>query len=212
MTEMTNPDTLPQWKGHPVPWVTRWTNQISRKQIQVRRSPEGNVYVVYDDGIELREYSGVLWMREGLGRGGTPEFAEVSALRQRASMLKRLCQVCGQRIPPGMIRWLMSAKQMKIKEGEALTFSPPTCEGCIPLALKLCPHLKIGDNAAIYRVLDYNVWGVYGSAITWGEDEDRAKEWKGLYVQYGRNYTSFNLDAVVARQQVVRFNKFVQEN
>lgn len=161
----TDPNDLPQWKGRPVPWVTRWTGEISPTRYDIARDAEGNF--TYIDGQNLKDNQGVLWQREGIGRQGDPDWASVSTYRQRASIGKRLCQVCGTKIPPGSIQWLMPLNEGYIEHGDGgmLTWNPPTCTDCIPLALELCPHLK-RNGYQILKVLDYEVWGVMGLTMT----------------------------------------------
>jgi hypothetical protein len=161
----TDPNDLPQWHGRPVPWVTRWTGEISPTRYDIAADENGDF--TYIDGQNLKDAKGILWQREGIGRNGDPDWASVSTYRQRASIAKRKCQVCGNKIKPGSIQWLMPLDEGYIETGEGgmLTWNPPTCEDCIPLALELCPHLK-RNGYQILKVLDYEVWGVMGLTIT----------------------------------------------
>ena len=161
----TDRNDLPQWNGRPVPWVTRWTGEISPTRYDIARDENGDF--TYIDGQNLRDSGGVLWQREGIGRNGDPDWASVSTYRQRASIAKRLCQVCGKKIPPGSIQWLMPLDDGYIENGDGrmLTWNPPTCRDCIPLALELCPYLK-RNGYQILTVLDYEVWGVMGLTMT----------------------------------------------
>jgi hypothetical protein len=208
----TDASILPQWKGRPVPWVTRWTGQIVNESLMVSVDTDGDVWARYRGGDENREQSGILWMKEGLNRNGEPEFSQMSAYRQRASMAKRLCQVCGQKINDRPIRWLLSKYQMDhTPEGEILTISPPTCERCIPLAMRLCPHLKDRDHAAVATVLKYEIWGVYGSVV-YVDQQLRSQEKRGVLVPYDRDDLPFPYQSVIARQLVARWTKFILED
>lgn len=223
----TDPTTLSQWKDHPVPWVARWTGQKVEEALSISLTREG-VHIGYKNGRENRESSGVLWLREGLNRSGEPEFGQVSAYRQRLSMTRRRCQVCGEHIQEDVIRWLMGRKQFDISPaGEPLTVSPPTCSECIPLALELCPFLK-GNETMILKVLEYEPWGVHGDAVVMrdpdgkpvdvrqGFDEEMRPSWtRSLRIQYGRaaEYAErgIYMPAILAKQQVVRLTKFTEE-
>lgn len=202
----TDPATLPQWKGHAVPWVARWTGQVYGRPAQVT-TIEGRSNLFYEDGHEIRdEHHGILWIREGLTRNGDPEFAQVSAHRQRMAMRRRLCQICGGGLPDGVINWLMHPDQLEVRQdGSTLTQSPPTCDACIPLALKLCPALK--KSHQIVKVLEYQLWGVSGLIVSVDEDRKVQQSRRNVLIQYGRE--GWNYGAVVAKQQVVELTKFV---
>ena len=207
MTTKTDPSKLPQWKGHPVPWVTRWSGEINMDKAAISLGRDG-LLVRYEEGPENREVSGVLWKREGISRRGEPDFSQVNTYRQRASVAKRLCQVCGDRIPDGLIRWLLVPELLTtLDDGRTITTSPPTCEGCVPLALELCPALKKGH--VIAKVLEYRIWGVQGSVVGINHEDRRAFERKAR-VEYDVDHP-FPMTAVLARQQVVEFTKFVIE-
>lgn len=210
MTAATDPTTLRQWKGHPVPWVTRWTGEVSDTPttMSMQRTTM-NIVLRYKDGNEDRDDHGVLWMREGITRAGEPQFSEVNAYRQRASMNKRLCQVCGTKINDRPIRWLVARDQLiEFGGGDFGTNSPPTCAGCVPLALDLCPHLKANGHA-ILKVLDYERWGVMGQAVDVDLEKEKYRDLKGIYLPYDES--PIPLTAIVAHQQVIRFTKFVFE-
>src|SRR5438445_6042211 len=172
-------DTL-LYKGLQVPWVTRWTGEVpAGAQVDVVLE-QGEPVVRYADGIEFRDDHGVLWQREGIRRGGEPQFAQVSAYRQRAAMRGGKCQVCGQRITDRPIRWLMDPVQLThLRDGTALTFSPPTCTGCVDVALDACPHLRNNDRL-ILSVLEYRIWGVWGDMVRLDPGEAEPK------VQYAK--------------------------
>jgi hypothetical protein len=201
------------YKGLQVPWVTRWTGEIAEGQKVDTGLVNGELRVSYADGIEVRDDRGVLWQREGIDRKGEPQFAQVSAHRQRAAMRKGLCQVCGERITDRPIRWLMSAHQLTpLRDGTALTFSPPTCSGCVDVALKACPHLRTNDRL-ILRVLEYRIWGVWGDmarippeTVDVGPDTVLQVD-RRVYINYDRP----DLAAAIAKQQVVQLLKYAIE-
>lgn len=206
----TDPARLPQWKGHAVPWVTRWTGEISETvgQVSMVTTPEGpRIEIGYKDGLENRDANGALWIREGINRSGEPQFSEFNTYRQRAAMTKVRCQVCGDKINSRVIRWLVANMVLDMREdGTATTTSPPTCDGCIPLALELCPHLKKG-GWKIAKVVDYDCWGIFGEAIVMGKEGVR--EIRGIEVPYDR--PGFWYRNIVAKQMIARWNKFVIE-
>lgn len=203
MTDLT-------YKGFQVPWVTRWTEEEpSSAPAQVTLDEHGEPVVGYRDGVEFRDEHGVLWLREGIRRGGEPQFAQVSAYRQRAAMLHRRCQVCGRRIAERLIRWLMDPVQLThLRDGTALTFSPPTCSSCVDIALNACPHLRSNDRL-ILSVLEYRIWGVWGDMVRLNPDEPEPK------VQYAKrvniSYDRPDLAAAIAKQQIVQLTKFTIE-
>lgn len=211
---MTDPATLPQFEGRPVPWVTRWSGEVTSERVAVEIDRE-HVFLTYQHPQETRDEHGVLWRQEGILRRGNPLWAEINAHRQRLAMRKRLCQVCGTKIDGRPIRWLVPHDQLWSGDpnrpqdaGTKLTISAPTCDACIPLAQKLCPFLKSKDTA-ILRVLDYEMWGVYGEAVSVDRETGRGKDLRGIYVPY--EDSPVELSAVLAFQQVVRLTKFVIE-
>lgn len=215
----TDPSTLLQHNGHVVPWVTRWTGEVSTDMIQVsldRRAMPGSdsideLVVGYEDGLENREPSGFLWQREGITRKGEPQYAEINTYRQRAAMRRRLCQVCGNKIQDKVIPWLLATDTMDhTEDGTVLTMSAPTCAGCVPVALDLCPHLKQPGAAQIARVLQYRIWGVYGEGMLF--KDGKTKRVQRVYIANDRIYKGLSRRAVVAKQQVVELTKFTLED
>jgi hypothetical protein len=206
----TDRSTLPQWKGHPVPWATRWTGEVVQTPaaMSIERATM-HVHLRYEDGLEDRDSHGVLWKREGIGRQGEPQFADLNTYRQRASMNKRLCQICGTKIDERPIRWLLGQDQLiDLEDGDFATISPPTCSACIPLALELCPHLK-RKGYAILKVLDYEPWGVMGQAVVVDLENERWRDVRGSFVSY--KDPKLPLTSIVAYQQCVRLTKFIFE-
>lgn len=197
---------LLRWQGQIVPWVTRWTGEVIREPLQVDIR-NGNAHIFYADGQGNRDAFGVLWQREGVSRGGEPEFAQVSCYRQRTSMLTNLCQVCGCKIDvsKGYIDWLVPRALLINKGQDLTTTSPPTCSKCIKIALAACPHLKANDWA-LARVSAYTVWGVHGDIITRHKNRVRRKE--GVAYKYAQNKPIAPPTAVLAKQQIVIWQRF----
>jgi hypothetical protein len=209
------PEDLITWKGKPVPWVTRWTEEMpdpSETVMHVEQAPEpGAVMLAYntDYAAEEREANGILWQREGINRGGEPQFSQLSTYRQRAAMRKRLCQVCGQKIQTDVITWLMAPGQLDVtQEGYAVTTNPPTCDDCVAIALEKCPHLLKAGHYVV-KVLEYELWGVQGEGVLYDPEANAIMRQNGLRVPYvGDLIPMLSRYAVVAKQQVVRFTKF----
>ena len=147
------------YKGRPVPYVSAWSNE---------HLPHPGILPARD-GIQLfdhpRDSTGVSWQPWALRHGdGTPEYGTVHGPRQRRAIRKLLCQVCGgpaDRDEQGVL-WLLEdhrGKEPGWPEQEVTTH-PPMCLPCVPLAVRLCPHLR--GNAVAVRVRDTVVDGVYG--------------------------------------------------
>ena len=200
-----------EWKGHPVPWVTRWSGEVVWVPVQVGQREDGAVVAFYEDGREVRDDNGVLWMREGINRAGEPQFSEVSAFRQRAAMRRRLCQVCGEKIASPVIRWLVHEAQLhRQADGSVVTISPPTCDDCVDLSMNVCPRMKRADGRIIAKVLEYEIWGVWGTVARFGEDGAGQTTGKNL-INYHRTDYPFGWKQVIAKQQAVRWTKFTLE-
>lgn len=205
ITNPTDPATLPQWRGQPVPWVTMWTNESSaHRPYGVKMTPEGPM-VTYGDDREVRDAFGMLWQREGITRGGDPEWRRVSTYRQRTSLAKRLCQVCGKKVTENPIQWLMPPDGIEtMGDGTSLTMQPPTCEACIPLALDVCPNLK-KRGWMLVHVLSYEPWGVLGEVLELDPVTDKPVRQLASVPYEG---AGVSLKMVVARQLVVKLTKF----
>lgn len=207
----TDPTTLHQHEGRPVPWVTRWTGERVRTPYGVDVTRDGALRVSYKEGPETREASGILWQREGLSRSGRPDWASVNTYRQRACMVHRKCQVCGQKITDKPIRWLMPLSGLEhLDDGVVISQQPPTCSACIPLALDMCPNLQ-REGYQILKVIDYSIWGVTGEVVTAIDGQMRrmiAAIQYGNAEQYGEG---FSYTQVFAKQQVVQLGKYVVE-
>lgn len=219
----TDKSTLIQFNGFPVPWVTRWTGQVplnTGERLTIGQDREG-FFVEYQSGANNRDQHGFLWQREGLNRTGEPEYSQVSTYRQRTCMTRRRCQVCGSHIESDVINWLLSKAQLEHYDSEVVTMSPPTCDGCIPIALDLCPHLKKGYGVLV-KVLDYEPWGISGEGFVLDEAQGVQRANNILVPYDGRQAAQVNNTmalrysdkafvprAVIAKQMVVRFNKYV---
>jgi hypothetical protein len=207
---MTATDTYPKT----IPWVTRWTGEkITEVPFGVNPfvgGPGGSVFIDPKFGTENRDENGVLWRPEGINRKGSPEFSQVNSNRQRACMLKGLCQVCGKKIDERPIRWLMVPAQLEHLSSDNdktvdCTQSPPTCSDCIPIAQALCP--AIGQAQVIYRVLEYRIWG-YSGELAWSDPATmQIRRRNNAAIQIG----SPALKNMLAKQLIVEFTKYVPE-
>lgn len=209
----TDPTSLPQFKGRPVPWITRWTNEIIGQPYSLERTRDG-IRTVYPDGKSEDRMGGTLWQREGIMRGGEPQWKQVSTYRQRFAMRKCACQVCGKKITEKPIQFLLPLSEPEIvppdefhDEAQVITVTAPTCSECIPLALQLCPHLK-RNGYQILKVASYEFWGVYGEVVFTQDNSIRRMQ---TYIEYDSpSYgPNFSMGQIVAKQQVIRLDKFV---
>ena len=132
-------------RGYPVPWVARWSEEISSEAFTVGADKHGNQFIAYNPELPWdRDQRGVLWMREDpLANGrGTPGFTEFSSYRQRVCMEEKRCQVCGSHIE-GPLFWIMTEHQLMLfNHFKNVTENPPLCEPCVSESKLWCPHIK----------------------------------------------------------------------
>lgn len=208
----TDKSTLPQWEGHVVPWVARWTGEVNNDALTVSMHVQSQQLALsYKDAREIHDEFGILWKREGLGRTGEPEFAQYNTFRQRSCMHYRRCQVCGSKITDRVITWLMPKQALRfVDEGICITDSPPTCASCIPVAQELCPHLKDPQNSVILRVLEYRLWGVQGDGVL-RDGNGNTQRVNGVIMEYGHPLPQFPTTAIAAKRQIVQLTKFTAQ-
>lgn len=131
-----------EYKGLPVPWVALWSHEVvDPADHRLGFDDQGRVRYL-DERPHDRDALGVPWVRTGIARGkGTPMFGQIHALRQRASMTRPRCQVCGT-VMDGHT-FLLDSKMIGPRTDEWFTTAtPPTCLDCRALAVELCPHLR----------------------------------------------------------------------
>lgn len=204
----TDPSKLPQHNGRPVPWITRWTGEVIQEPYTLEMTRAG-LRLVYPDGKDGDYTDGALWQREGLRRGGEPQYAQVSTYRQRKAMRRGHCQVCGDKITEKPMRFLMPLFGLEeLDENTHLTTQAPTCSECIPLALQLCPHLK-HKGYQLLKVIDYDLWGFFGEVVYL--QEGQVRRMRTFVGMDQHNPPQFSLSQVLAKQQVIKLNKFVIE-
>lgn len=200
-TTRTDPAELPQYQGRPVPWATRWSGEAATDPLGILATADGPM-ISYPDGAVNRDEWGFLWRREGAVRRGEPQFTQLNAYRQKQSMRAPKCHVCGSKLPPGPIHWLLPDKGMGVSpEGEVTVISPPTCPGCVELARELCPHLRSANGGDLLLVKRWRIWGVVGEAFILDGHEvvDRVKD---VHLKYGQTYKNVGTHNFVVRQQV----------
>lgn len=209
MTAASKIRTPISFEGKPVPWVVRWTGEASETPLQVAFE-EDRLRLHYADGHENRDGdTDVLWQREGIQRSGVPEFAQLSTYRQRAAMLNRRCQVCGDTIE-GPITWLLGGtadlpQLQYTSDGDPTTMSPPTCEPCVEYSREVCPHLVEVGGGTRHKVLAYEPWAFYGNPVVAYEDGIQMLPEAMLTFE---QIMSNPLLTILAKQLVVRFTKF----
>jgi len=166
--EPTDPSTLHQHDGGPVPWVTRWSGEV-HTEVPVLVDVRGGTTLSYDPSdarADQRDDHGVLWRREGLGRRGVPLWDEVNSHRQRMVVVKRLCHVCGRRIRTEGTTVLAREEQLHRVDGgqqgqETITLALPVCAGCLPIAVGLVDE-ALREDLRLLRVRDLRIWGASG--------------------------------------------------
>lgn len=146
-----------------VPYITAWSSEREQRATLVAR--RGRLGYADEHPMD-RDRFGVLWRRVGISPGvGTPEYGKVHSLRQRRTMLRLLCQVCGgpaDRTRDGVL-WLMGRAEYEREPWPAPIESPhpPVCRRCAARAVRLCPHLR--DHYTAVRALRFHLSGVHGA-------------------------------------------------
>jgi hypothetical protein len=124
-------------RGRPVPFINIWSGEGSETDWHIRTDPLVGRLAFF---IPHRPGS------------GEPDFTKQNIQRQRKCMVRRLCQVCGQAIPPrdaGLL--VMSSISVATHEvyehGPVPLFSEPWCHPeCITYAAAICPGLRRRQN------------------------------------------------------------------
>tara|TARA_R110002167_G_scaffold1352_8_gene6037 strand:- start:953 stop:1564 length:612 start_codon:yes stop_codon:yes gene_type:complete len=138
--------------GVDVPWVTSWTGE---EVIGVRPCPSvgGALAIVQQD-------------RPGIGK---PLYSQNHAVRQRLTIGRMLCPMCGQPTPAND-RWTQVAHPVSagaLRNGRHVEGLPTTVtdeqvlidagaiaplhRACVDRSLKYCPHLKADPNIDVRR-------------------------------------------------------------
>lgn len=160
----------PVWHGLPVPWVAKWTGEIITDEPLHSVRMDGQLHIVNGPnpaaspfGIRAaiagrRDEFGLMWDRDRDAPGtGEPKFAVVHARRQRACMIDRRCQVCGNPFGDEPVTFLESTS-LKDDDGNHhydlpgqpyFTIQAPVCRTCIPVALRKCPAQRKARHARV---------------------------------------------------------------
>lgn len=160
---------LVKYKGVPVPWVARWSNERSTVRSVAVRMPVGQSMrfpeVTFPNA--QRDDLGILWQPDGTTRGGVPEFGDVNTHRQVACMRHKRCQVCGNRLLTSPYNLLVIDKEAMQLESTLRTTTPMVCDSCAAEAMAVCPALRKGRK--LYKVKSFEpvaVWGpVYHAGV-----------------------------------------------
>jgi hypothetical protein len=146
-----------------VPYITAWSSEREQDSPLVDR--RGRLSYADEHPLDRDDF-GILWRRVGISPGlGKPEFGVVHSLRQRRSMLRLLCQVCGgpaDETRDGVL-WLMGRAEYERDPWPAPIESPhpPVCLNCAGQAIRLCPHLR-GHYVAV-RAVRFRLSGIHGA-------------------------------------------------
>jgi hypothetical protein len=174
------PDTVPRWRGRPVPWVAQWSGETFRpSQMPLRIEPaqDGRARLAYQHPADGDWWSPpgadappILWRRTRTNRAGSPDWAAFNTKRQCQAVTEHLCQVCGQTAATeGGVSWLMHELEWStlihhLGPDRLETANPPTCRSCWPLAVKLCPSLR-SEGAVALTVSKTRPVGVVGDVV-----------------------------------------------
>lgn len=104
-----------------VPWNASWTGE-ERFEIRPCRWASNHP---------------AIWQPHQPG-SGKPMFAKPHSVRQRMSIAKMLCTVCGR--PTGADQWWF--RLGRFQEGWFMTTEAPVHRVCADYALTVCPHLR----------------------------------------------------------------------
>ncbi|WP_328461608.1 hypothetical protein [Streptomyces sp. NBC_00448] len=156
-----------------VPYITAWSSETEQHGTLVVR--RGRLSYADEHPLD-RDRFGILWRRLGVSPGvGKPEYGRVHGLRQRRTMLRVLCQVCGgpaDRTCDGVL-WLMGRAEYEREPWPAPIESPhpPVCLNCTVQAVRLCPHLR--HHYIAVRARRFHLSGVHGALHVAGFPEPR---------------------------------------
>ncbi len=105
-----------------VPWNAAWTGE-DRYEVRPCRWAGGSLAV---------------WSPHKPGEG-RPLFAKPHMVRQRMSIARFVCTVCGEPTPPQDRFWFRLGQ---FQDGWFMTTEAPVHRCCAETALKFCPHLR----------------------------------------------------------------------
>lgn len=159
-----------------VPYITAWSSESEKEQSATLVAHRGRLAYADEHPID-RDAFGILWRRFGVSPGkGRPEYGAVHTLRQRRTMRRVLCQVCGGPADESRdgVLWLMGRAEYEREPWPAPVESPhpPVCLPCAVRAVRLCPHLR--DHYTAVRARRFHLSGVYGALYVPGPNRPQA--------------------------------------
>lgn len=105
--------------------------------------PTDDPHIINTNVRAQRDQFGLLWHRDlpGAQGKGEPQFAGLHTLRQRDCMINHRCQVCSDHFPVGEpVTFLHGKSGLSLDRTDPIiTGTAPTCERCIPVAMRSCP-------------------------------------------------------------------------
>ncbi|SEF16455.1 hypothetical protein SAMN05428942_7279 [Streptomyces sp. 2112.2] len=190
--------------GLTVPYIAWWTGEReARPRLLIRRHRRLSRIGYADESLHDLDGWDALWVRHSLGRGvGRARFDWVHAMRQRQTMLHGYCQICrGPATDPRTGRQLYVVRGDKPIEEGRVTSAPPVCTGCAPDAVRSCPRLSPGYQAAYVEAAP--AWGVFGIRYVPNTIKPRPQD-KGRLVAV--EYGDPDLRWTIAYRQCVRLH------
>jgi hypothetical protein len=211
--------------------VARWTGEIQENLALRAALLDDKLWLTLSDALSThplgprqvlgseRDELGLFWLPDLDAPGtGEPQFAGLHTGRLRASMLDRICQVCGVPFPSKEpVTFLDSAYLNDPNTGRTqapteshrpyITPTPPTCRSCIPVAMQMCPHNRGKEASRIivsahrYRpfAAKGDLYGIHKGVV---EEEER-----GAVVQISDPRVS----RLVVKQVYVQVIKYTTE-
>ncbi|WP_159001265.1 hypothetical protein [Streptomyces sp. SBT349] len=173
----------------PVPYAAAWSGERVRIRGALTVRPGGAGLGYRDETPEDRDGQGVLWARMDRAPGsGRPDFRALHSIRQRHTMLNKLCQVCGGQASRTSQGWLFLLQRPAGPPESAdwpeglLSTKPPVCRPCAALAARHCPHLA---DPLLVRSRKPRTWGVFGGFFTPGGNGKPVPRPSDDYLPYG---------------------------
>ena len=143
MEEPPQVQGLPHYSGLPVPWIALWEGEQIGPDMEV--GADGSVRPA-PGSKHIRKEFGLWCITTPDNRTGKPDFGSTQSRRQRESMQRMICQICGR--TPRQSRsthlWVVpnEAQHRELWEnGSRLMLNAPVCPSCLEFAETVCPHL-----------------------------------------------------------------------
>lgn len=148
-----------------VPYVIAYAGEevTDRLTFEPHRGSDGGMRLAYDPPKPGDRIAGILRarvhdMHTKPDRRGPERMRKLNTRRQWRCMDRLLCQVCSRPAtdPATRLTWWILVPA--VLDSEWRTNAPPTCRGCIEVALRECPMLQ--DNASVCTVSETEAAGV----------------------------------------------------